>query len=327
MHDTRLDSSMDQDSTLDNEISHVRTLVLSGGGILGCAHIGFLRCLQEKELLQYPLVLHGTSVGCLIGLMLCLKMSPQEQLSTMKYMNSNLMDLENLANLDTNFGLDKGEYFCALLIDLMHSHGLSHSTTLQELFEYSQVDLNCHVTNLYTCQSEVWNRHTQPTMPVFMAVRAAASIPFLISPVQHEGMSYVDGGITCNYPFPKTDAKHTLGCNLISYERSRVNSIDSLCIAMFNCLLRRSSLAPSVADRTVVVSCTDMKLMDFDCSALVKQDLEQRGYDAAMEFLKQKTIVQETNCSNNCSNGTPSDTCVISQETTEATRKVPTVSL
>jgi hypothetical protein len=70
-----------------------------------------------------------------------------------------------------------------------------------------------------------------------------------------------------------------------------------------------------------------MKLMDFDCSALVKQDLEQRGYDAAMEFLKQKTIVQETNCSNNCSNGTPSDTCVISQETTEATRKVPTVSL
>lgn len=71
-------------------------------------------------------------------------------------------------------------------------------------------DLCIVVTNARTGMVDFWRASTRPTVPLWLALRASASVPGLFPAVVWEGIPYIDGGVTCNLPCHLYPAHSTL---------------------------------------------------------------------------------------------------------------------
>lgn len=263
-------------------------IVLSGGGILSCAHIGFLDVLFEQDLIASSgLEIHGTSAGSIVGLMFIIGMPPKEMISkVMKWTTSSLLVLSDLHALEENYGMDNGEYLRAILMDLLFSRGFSHDETLLSLFEKTQIGLNITVTNINMSKSEVWNYKNKPNTKVVDAIYASSSIPLLFSPMRtFSDVIYVDGGIRDNYPVPQNVPCHeVVGCELVSWKQCDVTSFESYIVSVLSCLMmQQNDVHRSVT--TVSIDCSDMTYFNFDISEEERMMLYKRGYDGALKRL------------------------------------------
>lgn len=267
--------------------SKFKHIVLSGGGILACAHIGFIQALNELSLIDPEgLQIHGTSAGTIIGLMFILGMSPQEMFTEISsWTTSAMISLTHIHELDIYYGMDNGEYMTAKIMDLLFSRGFSHTETLSSLYEKTKVGFNITVTNIVTLKSEVWNHETYPDIPVAEAIRTSSSIPLLFSPNRRGKSVYVDGGIRDNYPVPCHIPLDTVvGCELVSWKQSDVTSFESYIVSVLSCLmLQQTDIHRAIA--TVSIDCSDMTYFNFDISIDERKMLYERGYQEALKRL------------------------------------------
>lgn len=156
-------------------------LALGGGAARGWAHIGVIRALGEIGIV--PEIVTGTSIGALVGA---------------AYATGELDMLYN--------------WVCALTRrDVIHyldftlsRGGLIEGERLQDFFikhiknpriETLPVRFACVATELYSGR-EVWLQEG----PVLDAVRASYALPGLFTPVWHEGVWLVDGGLVNPVP-------------------------------------------------------------------------------------------------------------------------------
>ncbi len=157
------------------------SLVLSGGGARGIAHIGVIEELENQGFEIHSIA--GTSMGALVGGI---------------YAVGKIQEYKNWI-----CKLDKLEVF--KLIDFTFSkHGLIKGdrvfNKMKEFIPDTNIeDLKIHytatATDLLNKKEVVFTKGS-----IYEAIRASIAIPTVFTPVKKENMLFVDGGVTNNIP-------------------------------------------------------------------------------------------------------------------------------
>lgn len=160
------------------------SLVLSGGGARGYAHIGVIDVLKEKGYIIKSIA--GTSMGALIGgLEACGKLNEYREWIVEK----SLLDIAKLIDFNFKSGLSKG------LIKGDAIFGNIKNLFGDTLIEKLPIKFTAIAVNL-TKRKEVWYQKGS----LIDAVRASSAIPGIFVPVYKNGDIIVDGGILDNLP-------------------------------------------------------------------------------------------------------------------------------
>ncbi|MBN2635653.1 MAG: patatin-like phospholipase family protein [Prolixibacteraceae bacterium] len=157
------------------------TLVLSGGGARGFAHIGAIEAIESRGYTINSIA--GTSMGALVGGVYAVgKMNEYKEWV---------------------YNLDKQEIF-KLLDFSFSSHGLIKGdkvfNTMKKFIPDANIeDLNIKYTatafDLANNKEVVFNKGS-----LYDAIRASVSIPTVFTPVVSENSVFVDGGVVNNIP-------------------------------------------------------------------------------------------------------------------------------
>ncbi len=169
------------------------SLVLSGGGARGYAHIGVIDVLKEKGYKIQSIA--GTSMGAVIGsLEAAGKLSDYRRWISTK----TLFDVAKM--IDFNFksglskGLIKGDAMFLYIKELLKN----------KLIEDLPIKFTAVAVNL-SRQKEVWFQ----TGDLYHAIRASSAIPGIFVPVEKDGELIVDGGLLNNVPIAPTMSDET----------------------------------------------------------------------------------------------------------------------
>jgi NTE family protein len=154
-------------------------LALSGGGARGIAHLGILRAFEEKGV-KVDCV-SGTSVGAIIGALYAQGMSADEILEAI--LNTRIFP--SLRPAWTLRGLLSMERIQSLLLKLV-----PHNR-----FEDLQRPLTVVATDLQLGKPRYFS-----SGQLIPALLASCCVPGMFNPINLDNTTYVDGGITDNFP-------------------------------------------------------------------------------------------------------------------------------
>jgi hypothetical protein len=186
----------------------IKHLVLSSGSYKGFYMVGALKYLLTNGFIELDNIesIYGTSVGALIGLVLCLKINFHDLVQYI--INKPWNKLFNFT-IDTafDFYIKKGflnvNFIKDILKNLFKEARLSMDATLLDIYNYSNIRLNIFAVNLRKFTIEQFSYKTHPNLSAIKAVYMSCSIPFVFEPEYFNGDCYIDGGLINPYPFDK----------------------------------------------------------------------------------------------------------------------------
>ena len=282
-----------------------KSICLSGGGILGFAHVGFLQKLFEKNPNIYSTVdtIVATSVGTIVALMFAINIAPNEMFAIMKSIDSKrVLKFSNIANFLQTFGIDSGDFFIAHLVDVLISNNVNPTITFSEFYKKFGKRLIYTGTNLTNHTIDYFSIDTTPDMRVLVAIQISIAIPFLFEMVKWNNCYYVDGGIMDPYPiyycihdfkqrFPLFESlNHIIGCNVDPYFTRKNNSLENYVYNL--CVCTRKKLDNNY-NKNELPPCTvyvhDSKLgssINFDIDFDERKMIWDLGYSFTNSFLR-----------------------------------------
>lgn len=154
------------------------SLVLSGGGIKGLAHVGLLAALQDHGIKVNAI--SGTSAGALVGALYGSGMTIDMILDFFK---------SYTIFQPFNFSLKKPGIFST------NRYKNILKATLKETFEELSIPLYVCSSDLRSGESTYFSKGE-----LVLPVLASCAVPLLFSPVQIGDQMYTDGGVTDNFP-------------------------------------------------------------------------------------------------------------------------------
>jgi NTE family protein len=168
------------------------TLVLSGGGLKGLAHIGVFRALEERGL--KPSLVVGSSIGSLIGAAWSAGVSVDDMDQRARQVRRR--DVFQVAHTDVALRrlLAPALYRREPLESLVRS--LVGTVTFRDL----QHRLLVNTTDLHSGMQVLWGLPGLLDTPVADAVVASCALPGLFPPRVIAGRAYVDGAVVENLP-------------------------------------------------------------------------------------------------------------------------------
>jgi NTE family protein len=221
-------------------------LVLSGGGVLGVAHVGAVAVLEEHG--YEPQRIAGTSAGSIVGALLAAGASAGElhglfgTLELDRALDPDALDrvplLGPALSVVLENGYAKGDYLRNLVAGELDKRGVSTFADLrregagddprpEQRWRLTVLAADVTRGELLRLPQDYARYGLDPdAQTVADAVRASISVPYLFEPARlrhHEGESLlVDGGIISNYPldvFDRTDGRaprwQTIGVTLL----------------------------------------------------------------------------------------------------------------
>lgn len=277
--------------------SKIKHIVLSGGGIKGIALLGALKALDEAELLGDIETYVGSSVGALLGALMCVGYSPEELYNVMSSINPYEMKSIEPMKLLTHFGIDSGTKIVAFLKTMIRIKTGNPNITFQQLHEEFGMDLIVAGTCIETGEVEYFRKETTPNVGICNAVRLSISIPFLFSAVRYRGKTYVDGGLLNNFPIDiLKDKEDVLGIRLSSSdlkdsstEVKTITSLEKFAIGLVTCVideiqkLRFQNSAHR--DNVIFIDTGDISAIQFDLSPEKRRELFDLGQAAVDGYL------------------------------------------
>jgi NTE family protein len=168
------------------------TLVLSGGGLKGLAHIGVLRALEERGLV--PALVVGSSIGSLIGAAWAAGTSPTDM--EKRALQVRRRDVFQVARVDVALRrlLAPALYRREPLEQLIAS--LVGDVTFRDL----KRRLLVNTVDLHTGMQVMWGLPGLLDARVADAVAASCALPGIFPPREIAGRAYVDGAVVENLP-------------------------------------------------------------------------------------------------------------------------------
>lgn len=282
----------------------INYLVFSGGGIRGIAYSNIPQILRNYNILQNIKGIAGTSAGSIVAGLLSLKVEPESIyniITTMdyeKFKDDSYGILIDLYRLGTKYGWNRGDYFLKWYDNLIETHTGIRNMTLQQAYEFSNIEFTAVSTCWNTSSSTYFNYKTHPTLPLSMAVRMSMSYPFFFVPFEYEGNLYVDGGMTNNYPIELYPADKVLGFKLMSdtikmEEGKLVTSLvptgllsfATNLISIMLTTVENSNTKPEYWNRTVFIDTGNISSMNFDITPDQEMWLMSNGENALKAFL------------------------------------------
>lgn len=203
-------------------MSQFRNLIFEGGGVKGIAYAGAIKILNEKNILTDIRRVGGTSAGAITAALLACGAGWTDIRDIVggtdfrKFMDDNWGFVRNAIRLFKYFGWYKGGAFSKWMkaqIGVMTGDPNLTFIELENLRENNPVkfrSLYIVGTNLSKQIPEVFSAETTPNMEIKEAVRISMSIPLFFAAILENNQTWVDGGITWNYPIDIFDNKKYL---------------------------------------------------------------------------------------------------------------------
>lgn len=308
----------------------IKNLVFEGGGVKGGAYAGALQILDEKGHFGDVQRIAGTSAGSITASLLASGAGSKGLLDSV--INTDFHDfifdrggfVGNVARVTKHFGLHSGDSLCEMLRQRFEIYCGKRDVTFQELFDASnekgsrQKELFVIASNLSTQKGQVLSRGSFPDLPVWKAVRASLSIPFIFTPFEIDGDFYVDGGLSWNYPIDIFDAddphdavpgasdqprdSSTLGFYLSSHDalaegetwgedRVVIDSLKTFSVAVGSFMFEvanQQHVHPKDLDRTVFIDDLGVSGAKFDTPKAKILDLIESGKSATTTYFESK---------------------------------------
>jgi NTE family protein len=168
------------------------TLVLSGGGLKGLAHIGVLQALDERGL--QPSLVVGTSMGSLIGAAWASGMPLKEMHE--RGLRIRRRDVFQVAHIDMALKrMRSPAVYRREPLELLVADLLGNRT-----FEDLKHRLLVNTVELNSGMQVLWGLPGLRHIRVADAVFASCALPGILPPREIEGRHYVDGAVVENLP-------------------------------------------------------------------------------------------------------------------------------
>lgn len=189
-------------------------LVISGGGMKGYGMLGAIKYLDEIYGLDMIHRYVGTSVGSILGYLLCLGYLPLDiihhifQLKVLEQLRSFTAPPEALFS---QYGLIEFEPILEFL-ELMTLSKYGRLFTMETLHNELQKDFACMTYNFTKMRTELLHWTTTPHLPCLKAIQMSSSIPYVFTQCIHQDQVYIDGGIVDNFPLRAAFKIHPNKC-------------------------------------------------------------------------------------------------------------------
>lgn len=265
-------------------------LTLGGGGAKGFAHIPMLEVLDEMEL--RPCCITGTSIGAILGALYASGHSATDivhmtrelvapRRAALRKLVGDRDPLKVFSLIDPHFslkpqGLIKGEKILRFLYDQLPG------TTFEEL----EIPLKVVATDFWNRKQVVFDSGL-----LLPAVRASMAIPYVFTPVLHDGRVLVDGGLTNNVPHDLLDPRCDLriAIDITGESSAPRNKAPTPLEAIFNTYqvmmdaMAQEKQANHPADIYIRPPLMDVEMLDFHKA----QAIYRQGLAAKEEFREQ----------------------------------------
>lgn len=188
------------DESTTSSIAEYDTLVLSGSATKGFITLGAVQYAFDNNLLNNLQTYIGTSSGSMICYLLCIGYTPIE---IMVYICTNQI-MEKLREFNV-IGMVQGRGAVSYntiqeSLEKMTISKIGYLPTLEDLkIKYNKTFI-CATHNLTKDCTEYLSYETHPTLPCITAIRMSSTIPLIFETYKYNNNSYVDGGISDNFP-------------------------------------------------------------------------------------------------------------------------------
>jgi predicted acylesterase/phospholipase RssA len=183
----------------------IKHLVISGGGPLGIRFLGVLETLNMENYWNIEEIesIYGTSIGSVLGAMICLKYDWEtldNYIINRPWHDSIKVTPKQLFESYYNKGLFNKKIVEIIFKPLLEAKGLTLSITLEELFNYSGIDLHIFTFEVNSFETKELSHSSNPNLLLLDALFMSSALPGLFIPTIKDNSCYIDGGIMCNFP-------------------------------------------------------------------------------------------------------------------------------
>lgn len=246
-------------------IKYQTGFVLSGGFIKGFAHLGAMQALLEHDI--RPQIISATSAGSLVGVLYADGNEPYQVLEFFKGLK--FSDLTKPVFPTTGF------FELAELQDFLKSH------LRRQRLELLPVPMVVTATDLDHGKTVLFRQGE-----IAACVTASCSMPVLFTPIEIDGIHYVDGGVLMNLPVSpiREECEKIVAINVspIPTPENKMNIV-SIAERSYHLIFRSNS----VGERTKA----DVLIEPLNLSGYSNMDLDKAdeifklGYDKANETI------------------------------------------
>ena len=278
--------------------------IFGGGGIRGMCYIGALKALKEFGININSIA--GSSVGAVFAALYAVGYSEDEIKELFLDFNLNMFRDLNINIFNTDLSLSKGEIFLDWLREKFSLKVTNNKDKKKKItFKDLEKDLYILTIDINTNTPFIFSKKTTPDCEIAIAVRASASLPGLMKPVNYNGLLLVDGDLIKSWPAWKiyedldnensrllefrlegsrdgSDIK-----NPMDFVNSIINTIWYLSTEnVFNLYYQN--------DRYdyVVIDTKDIIMFDFTIDKTQKEELIEKGYRVTKDYFS-KTLIEK----------------------------------
>jgi len=263
---------------------NANTLILSGGSVRGFALLGAIQYMQDKTWLNNIRKIIGTSIGAILGYLICIGYAPVELMVILCQNNF----LDKLSHLDLLSGINgSGAASFSIIQDVLEKltiQKIGRFITMEELLRQYGYTLVCCTYNQTAEKAEYIGPDNYPDMPCLVALRMSASLPLLFEPFMYNGSVYIDGGVIDNLPvvslLPEDNA---IALRLLSARRDNKQATFTetmMDIIRIPVRLLEEINIEKVGHRCLVVPIrVNLSMLNFNLNQTEKFDLFSTGYN------------------------------------------------
>jgi predicted acylesterase/phospholipase RssA len=183
----------------------IKHIVMAGGAYNGIYMFGTLKKLIKSNFFNIKEIqtIYGTSVGGLLGVLLCLK---EDWDTIINYIIERPWDKDYCFTTDMMFQMipNKGildkSFIELFLLKLLKAKNLSENITLKEFYEFSKIELILFAIDANTFDIVKISYKTHADISLIDAIYITCSIPFIFQPLYVNDTYLIDGGTLYNYP-------------------------------------------------------------------------------------------------------------------------------
>ena len=272
----------------------IKNIVFSGAGLRIYTFLGFIKALNELDLLKNINSIIGTSSGSLIAVLCILDFSYNEiEEIILKINTSNLKNInsDNIINFFKDYGVDDGKNFERIINIILNIKVKNENITFKELYELTKKKLIITATCVNSMDIEYFDYETTPDIPIKKVLLMSISIPLIFKPIKLNNKYYVDGGLISHYPIDyfKENKDETLGILVTSSLNKcmEINNIKDYIYNIMSCSFINliKNCYNNYKEHTVLVENNNVNFLDFNIEYNTKISLIEEGYKETINFL------------------------------------------